>query len=284
MLHTLLKVSEHVLMWISIVTFFVLSGLLAFGGTVKEDIITPYWDINCPRGNLYGSGTYIQVGPEKLILTAGHVAEDFLGESTVVTVSSDGKRHEVKTKSWSPVQLMQQRAGTKKTVVGHVIWQSPIEEKGGNDLALIRPEEDLGSVAKMDLSAVMEEGEDAWYCGAGGLHASLEKTIISRTQVPNRYGPQGKEYFVVNGVCWFGHSGSGVFVRRGSEHVLVGVLVRAATNPMEDPKSPALCQSPGTVRDFLANYIRETGWESLPMPKLSEPVRSVPNGGCSCCK
>lgn len=183
--------------------------------------------------NGIGSGTCIRVRGELLILTAGHVVKGAdlvrIKKTFGVRVGLDG---------------ISQRA----TVVA---FSDP---DSGLDLSLVKPADGYGEgltpAAVLDTPTVLHLGEAVWYCGSGGgIENNLERSILNRLNflMPGEPVP----YLVVNGNGWHGHSGSGVFVKRGGRFQLAGVVLAGLRTY---PKTPVFCRQPQEVRDFLAAY------------------------------
>ncbi len=163
----------------------------------------------------YGSGTVIRHDGSLKILTAAHVVE---GSETVLITSRLTRTL---------------RVDREARVVAR-------NEK--DDLALLEvDDQDYLKAAHVFAVDDVELGEDAWYCGFGsGMSWNLQKTIINRDD---------HDWTTVNGMGWYGHSGSGLFVKRGDKWVLIGVVVRLQ-NP-KNPKSPCHCVTRARIKKFL---------------------------------
>lgn len=206
-------------------------------GSVKTDVVAPAVSVREHRDAPCGSGTVIRLDGEVLILTAAHVV--------------DGA-----AKKGDPVYLAVRQGGDVETRRCRIVaygWSGGPDS--GPDLALLRPDRaaglDAAEVLRAD-DAALDHGETVFYCGDGaGLHRSLERSIINAPEWEPDDEPY-RTYTRVNGLGWYGHSGSGLFVRRRDRWVLAGVVVMLERG--RDPKSPLLCETPQTVRTFLARY------------------------------
>lgn len=212
-------------------------------GTIRRDVLAPYVEVR-KGGRCTGSGVAIRAGGELLVLTAHHVVADGLGrKSTRYAAPSDA------------FELVKHNSGKQRTWTARVVYFSPAEGDGpGVDLALLRPGKPEGlTPARSDFGARLEEGEDAWYVGTPrGLHRSLEKSIINRTD----YRALRQAWVIVNGHGTFGNSGGPLFVRRGNDYVLVSVAARVVGGS-SFPKTPLMFKHPRTVGAFLDAYRKD---------------------------
>jgi hypothetical protein len=219
------------------------------GPSLRKEVVDNAVILHVPGAA--GSGTLIDVNGERLVLTAAHVVDSCYTTETFSYLDGEGKEH-VKTRVKVAGLEAVFRDGTR--LKGKPVWSNQMWRVDGLDLALVKLDGDLSkrSVAATDfLSDRFEEGEDAAYCGYGaGVEFSLEKTIVNRFT---------DRYLTVNGIATWGHSGSGVYVKRmgaGGEWrwTLVGVVVQYAADPRRYPKAPCECEGPKSVRDFLKDY------------------------------
>lgn len=211
----------------------------------------------------YGSGTVIYHGGEVFVLTAHHVIETALAPRKQTYFDELGKVVEVEVKAPLPVTITNKcEKGNETTRVGDIVWSSQ-----GPDLALVRPRCPKGLVsARIASRGTLSAGEACWYCGhGGGLPWSLQLSIINR--------PLYRGYTYVNGGAWFGHSGSGLFVRRANDnsgsrnrHDLVGVVVMI--HSLDNPRAAALCETHASITTFLKAY---TEHSSKLKPKAKLP-------------
>jgi hypothetical protein len=215
---------------------------------IQKQVVAPYVQINSPGGT--GSGTLVQIDGKELVLTAGHVARE------AVAAKKDGKD--------VSVQLLKLTGGKQTSLPADVAYFSDTEENGGHDLALLAPIGPTGwtparVLAESAGGTGLEVGEDVYYIGTpAGLHASLEKSIVSRTDYLFPGGGRDRDV-IVNGNVWFGNSGGGVFVKRPEGFLLAAVVVRSAADPRQYPKCPGACKSPEVIRAFLDDYRKGAG-------------------------
>jgi hypothetical protein len=219
---------------------FLMTDAAGLAGSVKTDVVAPAVSVREHRDAPCGSGTVIRLDGEVLILTAAHLV--------------DGA-----AKKGDPVFIAVRQGGDVETRRCRIVsygWSGGPDS--GPDLALLRPDRAAGLAAAevlRDDDAALDHGETVFYCGDGaGLHRSLERSIVNAPDwepVDAGVGPY-RTYTRVNGLGWYGHSRSGLFVRRRDRWVLAGVVVMLER--ARDPKSPLLCETPQTVRTFLDRY------------------------------
>lgn len=197
---------------VSVVLMVCLSPL-GWATPLKEEVITP--SVMLSDGDTpLGTGTVIKWKDTVYILTAAHVVTG--SYVTVERTRMDWKGEPVtQTKrTVKPIDVETQlgKATTKRKAT--IVWYDEAE-----DLALLKLNEVKGlSIAVLSTcKCCLEEGADCWYCGyGGGMKWNLHRTIINRID---------DECVWVNGGGWYGHSGSGLFVKRGNQYQLVGVVV-----------------------------------------------------------
>lgn len=173
-----------------------------------DQVVTPYVEVRSDKGT--GSGVVLlDKNGQMIVMTAKHVVDG----STVVKLY---KRTDCDDSDRS--------------------WLADVEMVGEEaDLAIVRPRVTDGLVAaKFDRSVKLERGEDCWYIGTHSLiHACLEKSTINRPQyrTESAYGGE-RSYTLINGNGWYGNSGGPMFVKRGDDYYVVGIVVQlAALNP-----------------------------------------------------
>ena len=193
-----------------------------------------------------GAGTVVDAGGKTYVLTAAHVVEDALVSPPAHYLDAAGVPVVVRPPArWRKVAV-ESRAGKATTSrKADVVWY---DRKA--DLALLLPEsaDGLHAARVADAGHEVEPGEDCWYCGLGsGLKWNLVRTIVNQ---------ETESELIVNGEAWYGHSGSGVFVRLPSGHRLVGVLVRP--NNIRSPKTAAECVPLRDIRRFLGDFLSRT--------------------------
>jgi S1-C subfamily serine protease len=219
--------------------------------SLQRQVVDPYVQVSTNYGT--GSGTALQVGGKVLVLTAGHVVE----EVHEAKGKNDGKEK---------VKLIKKSHKVSFEVEAEVVAYSPADDASpaGHDLALLLPAGGF-ALATAELIAKgdpLELGEDAWTIGTpGGLHASLDRSIISIThktiQEPGK-AAYPDSFVVVNGNVWYGSSGGGLFVRRATGYKLCGVVVRAVASPSDYPKCPGGAKNQETIHAFLEAYLKGT--------------------------
>lgn len=230
-----------------------LLGGHASAGTIQQDIVEPYVEINA--GNSFGSGTVIAVGGQVVVLTAAHVVKSAVNETRSRWLDAAGQAHECVERKYQPVTLVKKCSRCRREWQAEIVLYSPPEEQGGHDLALLKPLDATGlKAARFEAATEVEIGADCWYIGTPrGLHASLEKTIVNKLDHVEEHLP-GQRYYVVNGHGTYGNSGGGVFVKVGDNHRLIGVVCRIAGWPDAGPKHCLACQRLDTLAAFLALY------------------------------
>jgi S1-C subfamily serine protease len=231
------KIASWCLLAVAAVVFAAVCGLaLAHGGSVASDVSDPYWEVRVREGEAYGSGAVIDLDGEILILTCAHVVK-------YVDNSGDEPRAAVADKLY----LLKKTGDRADRRTGKVVWVGDAEK--GPDLALVRPDDPRGLVPAKRLEKVeLELGEDCYYIGTGGgLHARLERSIIAGVDVPLG----GQHFTRANGNGYFGNSGGPLFVRRGGDWVLAGVVEGLYTS---DPRAPLVAETPQTIQKVLDAY------------------------------
>lgn len=206
-----------------------------------SEVVARYVEVRTDKN--VGSGTVIRTAHGVEVLTAAHVVD---GHPTATLI--------------------------KKTSVSAVrTWIADVVAiNRATDLAVLKPRDSAGLVARRyhgsDAGVVLVPGEPAWYCGTPmGFHAALERTIINN---PRWSTPVG-EFIAVNGNGWYGHSGSGLYVRRNNKFVLVGVVSQLS---WRDARTPVLCVPMRDVYSILIGAKRE-------VPQPCDPgVVIVPGG------
>lgn len=194
-----------------------------------------------PGGSGYGSGVVLLVEGRPLILTAAHVVRAVVSPREVVRVCKRGRPvKQIETKPL-PVRMVNRSGKVLSTRTARVVWMDR-----NTDLALLKPDSSEGlSVAELcEEAEVLDPGEDCWYCGAGGgIHFNLQKAIINQ---------EANGELLINGGGWYGHSGSGVMVRRNGRWRVCGVLLRLKDRT--NPQSPMGCANLETIHTFLRSY------------------------------
>lgn len=167
-------------------------------------------------GSYWGAGTLIRVDGDVYVLTAEHVVpEDSIYHCTL------------RTGAWF----------TAERVHGSL----------EHDMALLRPRfiPDgllLSRTAHITLGRP-RPGEPVWYCGYGSsVPFNLDRGIVSRVH---------PDTVAVTGNAWFGHSGSGVFVRRGGNYYLVGVMSCLAS----DEEGYGYLRTPVLAERLIGDYL-----------------------------
>ena len=210
---------------------------------VQKDIVDPYVEVYTEHG--VGAGTVIELDGESVILTAYHVIKPALVPRRQLFVTPFGVQ-EVE-KGWQPVHATKQQDGKRTSVLCDVLFYTPLEEEGGRDLALLKPRASIGSAAVL-ATKPPKVGRDVWYIGTPGVHAHLEKSIVSRTD----YNSSDNNFLLFSGSGWYGNSGGGVFHFEKGKHRLIGVTVRLASP--SNPKSPVMAEPLDVIQDFLLRF------------------------------
>lgn len=195
---------------------------------LQKQVVESYVELRTTES--IGSGVELLIdgpkGEEAVVLTCSHV----VGTHTRVDV-------------------IKRSVGMDMTRRGKVIFKSPVEEDGGDDLALIKCEARFGFVPqKWRSPRIVNPGETVWYCGTPmGLHRSLEKSIVNQ----NDYEFFDKTVYLINGNGWFGHSGCGVYYYDGSDYRLFGIICRIVWG---DARTPILVKGSKVIDKFLQVY------------------------------
>lgn len=192
------------------------------GGKVDSQMIAPYVEVRSADG--IGSGVVIDWNGGQFVLTARHVVEL---NTPVVLV----KRHdddEMETRWNADVVFVSDEA----------------------DLALCKPRTRIGlTSAKVSFDVKPERGEDVWCVGThSGIHASLEKSIVNRPSFWLKDQWSDRKYLLLNGNAWYGNSGGPVFVKRGDDYYVVGILVRLV---VMNPRTPMAAEGLRAIELFL---------------------------------
>lgn len=179
-----------------------------------------------PEGGGHGSGTIGWVNGELFVLTADHVTTK--GEKATVGFEKDGE-------------------------VGMKIPAVCVYSSRDHDLALLKLEwEPLGPWPNLTPVDDVELGEEAIYCGWGGsCPMYLEKGIVQNRYVDFK-GLLGYKVFLVSGNGMAGNSGSAVWVKRGDQYHLAGVILRGWC-----PGAPMICHHPIGLKAFLDERPKE---------------------------
>lgn len=194
----------------------------AHAGPLEREVLRPAVAL---KDNKYlSSGVVVQVAtapPRKLVLTCAHCCEPD-----------------------QEMDVISRRGSKDATSKAKVVWR---DVKA--DLALLKPQSEDSLVAALipEVDAVdVRPGRAVWYCGSGGgLTFSLVKSIVNQ----HKGG-----WLLVNGEGHYGHSGSGVFVRKGGKYLLVGVL-RGGWD--KSPKTPVACVPLEKIREHLDGYMED---------------------------
>lgn len=198
----------------------------AHASDIDRQVIDPYVQVSAPTGT--GAGVVIEHRGQLRILTAAHVArcvkrdDGTYGTLTLSKESDDGGY----TERWKADVLRVSTAA---------------------DLAILKPRSTKHlKPAKLRFDVIPERGEDCWYVGtAHGIHAGLERSMVNKPTCDI----DGHCFLIVNGNVWYGNSGGPVFVKRGADYTLVGIVVIAVNGA--DPKTPGGCEPLPAIRDFL---------------------------------
>jgi hypothetical protein len=212
----------------------------AHGGTVSEDVVTPFVEVRTSRG--LGSGQAIKLGDEILVLTAAHVVESLYGD--------DPKNPKNKPEQ-ADLFRCDPNGDDVEICKADVIFYSAPNDEGGHDLALLRPVSAKGlAPAHLGLDETLEQGEECWYVGSpDGYTGVLEKSVLAKVRTKMDTIPG--EFLVVGGNGWHGNSGGGVYVVRRGQYELVGTITYIDT---ENPKSCLFCEPQEVIKDFLVAY------------------------------
>lgn len=236
-----------------IFTFSSVTSANVFAGTLKEDVLRNVVDLSID-GQCVGSGICVRHEGRFVVLTAAHVAEAAVEAKVpqLELVIDQVNGLILKIMDSAPrTFLCTWRDGT--TAEASVIGKNGNWFTTGLDLAVLMPENATEAFKKgwgsklVDIKAELEEGEDVWFCGSGGaIPFMLEKTILNK---------QDGRFLTVNGIGWYGHSGSGVFVKRGGEYVLVGIIVHFIQHPDQWAKSPL--QAERKIHEYLHSVLKK---------------------------
>jgi hypothetical protein len=189
---------------------------------------------------LIGSGVVVTYKGAPHVLTCAHVIDAFVENRMAEEIAPDGSTVVTFTRGYVKPKLLTRAGRVVSSRLGRVV-KNAVGHKP--DLALIRPDDDRGLVPVPLLPSPAKIGEPAWYCGAGnGNLFSLIKTIVNDTD--------DRGFLRVNGEGWYGHSGSGVLVKRRGKLHLAGV-VWGVLNPRDAFKQPVCAENHKTLAEFL---------------------------------
>jgi hypothetical protein len=193
----------------------------------ERQVLAPYVEVR--RGGAVGSGVVIRWRGKLRVLTCSHVA----GDAKTVTLRQEDDQGKVTI--WS----------------ARVKRRSKLDEPGNDpvDLALLEPKAPLGLLpCRLSPGSLrLVAGEPCWYVGTPkGMHRSLERSIVNRPLMRL----WGGKRVVVNGNGTYGSSGGPMFVRRGKQYVLAGIV--SCFQRTNDARAPMGCESAETIRRFLA--------------------------------
>lgn len=220
-------------------------------GSLKAEVVDTYVQVTEEGGT--GSGVYLELNGEALVLTCAHMVE----KNRVVR---DG------ITTYRPLKLKKEKNGTVEyESLADVVQAGDSDE--GVDLALLHPRK-TGRVkpARWYAGLKLELGEDCWYIGTpAGIHARLERSILS--QLDMVLGKHGGTFLGTNGCAWFGSSGGPVFVQREGHYYLCGIISRGGQDCGENPKCIGYAVDHATIRKFLDHYLNP--------PKKPAPLPGV---------
>lgn len=187
--------------------------------TVASGVVAPSVEIRTE--DCQGAGTVVLWRGKRLVVGAAHVTPKV---GAVVTVRKECEGTE----------------GNVQEFEAKVIFAGDPEATKGVDVAILEPDPLCDFPATpLDDSVKLVRGEDAWFCGtAGGVHGLLVKSVVNRPE----YRTGFHTWLLVNGEAWFGHSGSGVFVKRDGKFRLVGVISRPLWGGEGMCRAPTECE------------------------------------------
>lgn len=233
-------------------------------GSIQTDIVDPYVEVRTTAGG--GAGTVIKVGDEILVLTAAHVVAESAKAMEPKTPEEAKRTLPEKNK---PVFLCIETEHRRTVIQADIVGYSTTEDKGGTDLALVKPRDPAGLTPAIFCDqAKIEPGQECWYIGTPmGVHRMLEKTIVNRPLLEKNDHP----YIVVNGQGTYGNSGGGLFVKSGDKYVLVGVVTRRLWT--SDDRNPLCAQTQKSIKLFIDKHVEAKNKkpESAPEPKKETP-------------
>jgi len=180
-----------------------------------------------------GSGTVFKTDKGTYILTAGHVVEKAI---TFISAppQPDEKHEDKKIAKFEDVMVIVERE-KDGIVTGElrlrckIVKYSPVEEKGGNDLAILQPyEPDLLPYGARPLpkDKTVFAGQPVYHCGSmlGELVNSVTFGVISSTsRMLNN-----KPFIQLSSTAMPGSSGGGIFVVDEGKCYYAGMLTRGA--------------------------------------------------------
>ena len=232
-------------------------SLLAFIGFAVTWAATPFAAAPPPEIKQHQNLKTQVIAPAVMVGSASGVAVDLEMKGRVILTCAHVVGHHIESAITVGKSVVTYRPPAQVSV-GYggpdsptIIWANIVKYDADADLALlkpVKPAEDLPLITFPQDDPRPVVGEDAWYCGTGsGVPWNLDKSIINQVC---------RHWVTVNGNVWYGHSGSGVYVRRGDNYVLVGLVAQAATLPVT-PKIPAKCVSWSRIKKFLDAYHAE---------------------------
>ena len=132
----------------------------------------------------HGSGTYVKIGSEYVVITARHVVDD----NSIYYISHEGEK-----------------------VVGEVIWKSQ-----QYDIAALRvPQLQDRRAVNLQVTPALDVGDEVLYTG----YPATYRLLTARAYVSG-HEPRYRAT-LLQGFVWFGYSGSGVFDNNGRLRAIV---------------------------------------------------------------
>ena len=166
-------------------------------------------------GKAFGSGVIINHKNTTYVLTAAHCCAHLYTTEVKTYTDKDGNTVEFKRRVTKQLEVVSKRGKVESARKATLVWYDK-----ETDLALLTIDARGLRAAKVPEKAEeLELGELAWACGSGvGVEWNLVRTSIAKVE---------DDYITTNGKgLFFGHSGSGLFVKRGKGYRLAGLVVQ----------------------------------------------------------
>lgn len=283
---------------LSVVVSFLLAFLVGFGGGLLSVGGLPEYHSFSERvwratvGVETASGAVVRTSRGPIILTSGHVVENFLRrmdipvnplewveivdrpEALVESVRLDDVYSPIyRGTSASPKMKVTYRSEgyyLKESLATIALW-SPGDKEVGSDIAILVPE----SLPSEVLPAVIapralriKPGDEVQYAGHPSSRGVTLRKLLERSIIMDPYlvDPLGlrdnpRTWVAFGGQAYFGHSGAGVFVQRGWNSIeLVSLVTGPAISNMSGCDIRAIVYGPShrSISDLVSF------WECLP--------------------
>jgi len=239
---TMRKKLVHIVPIVLAATLFAFGVQIASEKEIRERVLGPSVQVALFEGlggataqwTVAGSGTVFKTEKGTYILTAGHVVERAIRFVEKPPQPDEEHQGETKIAAFDDVTVIIQRE-KEGIVTGElrirckILKYSPVEEKGGDDVAVLQPyEPDLLPFGAKPLPKDKDiyPGQPVYHCGSmlGELVNSITFGVISSTS--RMYN--NKPFIQLSTTAQPGSSGGGIFVVDGNACYYAGMLTRGS--------------------------------------------------------